>query len=584
MPRNERITAGDPGVLNGDALEGGNQESRVIILKSGLHAGKDRYINPPWFRNYPVVGNRIIGSALDGDIKVSDYSGAGLFRKGKEVSVLSIRKGAFNIIIPLSARDSTGVPLEQTIDVDLVPVFEDPAALAGLLDGDYTEMESYTAETHLYRTARSISDEMANFLIDDAQIAIGSMEASVTILEMMFAVLQEVCRDDGFLAARGLRVVNASCRFSESATDEIRRLATEGRIDAERYRVEFENGQAVLRYRRMMGGVCDARADFVGRLDKDRGNRGFRGVLAALQEGHRSHGEPPHIRTSREKGQGGDDRGGHRARRRKDEGGDQVTIAEKKTVMEIEAVVDDIARIVDGVPSEYSVPSAELEVSRGLMCGSPRKSLKHAERARELYRTESEVAAMHGRISGAVTVSSEPEVSELERRYHEAILAGDYRAARKAVAKLIQLIDFREVEPLRFSSFEEVPGGCSFTISSVTDRTVVVTGLRVFSGCVRLSTDPLPSFVMQPLGERRITCSALGDGSVGRVTAVLEFEYSGRSRTVSFEFGGASRPGPDLGEGGEENESERGADEVHPERCFRGGHWHSQRYGIPQAP
>lgn len=224
-----------------------------------------------------------------------------------------------------------------------------------------------------------------------------------------------------------------------------------------------------------------------------------------------------------------------------------MIIAEKKTVLEIEAVVDDIARIVDGVPSEYSVPSSELEASRCLLCASPRKSLKHAERARELYRTESEIAAMHGRIAGAVTVSSEPEVSELERRYHEAILVGDYRTARKAVAKLIQLIDSREVEPLRLSSFEEVPGGCAFTISSATDRTVVVTGLRVFSGGIRLSTDPLPSFVMQPLGERRVVCTDSGHGSAGRVTAVLEFEYSGRSRTVSFEFGGASRPRMESG-------------------------------------
>ena len=258
VSRNGRITAGDPGVLNGDALEGGNQASKVVILKSGLHGRKDVYLNQPWFRNYVLVENRIVSGAVDGDIRVSDYSGAGFFSKGKEVAVLSIRKAPFNIVIPLSVRDSTGIPCDQTVDVDLIPIYEDPETLASLLDGDYTEVDHFMDETHRFRTAMSISSEVANFVIDDAQRAIGRLEASVTILDSMFAAMLEICRDDGFLASRGLRAVNASCRFSETASDEIRRIVSEGRRDAERMRVEFENGQAVLRYANMAGGAGHA--------------------------------------------------------------------------------------------------------------------------------------------------------------------------------------------------------------------------------------------------------------------------------------------------------------------------------------
>ena len=132
------------------------------------------------------------------------------------------------------------------------------ASLASLLDGDYTEVDHFMDETHRFRTAMSISSEVANFVIDDAQRAIGRLEASVTILDSMFAAMLEICRDDGFLASRGLRAVNASCRFSETASDEIRRIVSEGRRDAERMRVEFENGQAVLRYANMAGGAGHA--------------------------------------------------------------------------------------------------------------------------------------------------------------------------------------------------------------------------------------------------------------------------------------------------------------------------------------
>jgi len=213
-----------------------------------------------------------------------------------------------------------------------------------------------------------------------------------------------------------------------------------------------------------------------------------------------------------------------------------MTLVERKTVMEIESIVDDIHRITEGVPSGYAVPANELEAARSLLRQNPRKSLRQVERARELYRQESEIVAMYGRISAAVSVSAEPEAADLDRRYHEAILVGDYRTARKAVRRLTQILDVRELEPLRVSSFGLSAGGCAFTITSSTDSTVVVTGLRVSAGDSRLVTDPLPSFVMQPMGTRRVLCKSEAPSQCDEVTVVMEYEYSGRSRTAVAVF------------------------------------------------
>lgn len=197
--------------------------------------------------------------------------------------------------------------------------------------------------------------------------------------------------------------------------------------------------------------------------------------------------------------------------------------AVRSAVIRMDVVSEDIVRIHDSIPSEYSEAKRLLAEAYPLLKTEPKKALKLIDRAHAEIKEESVVAAEYNRVRERVRFSDDDRLDSIELKYHRLLAQGEYKAARKLVSKLIE--GTRGLEhPISLSAVDS--DGGTIRIENSSNRSVVVILIRSDSN---VTFNP-SSFEIQPFESRIVSCT---DSKGCDLDVTVEYHDAGADRSLS---------------------------------------------------
>lgn len=239
-PHSGRIESGSRIMLDGGLEEGTNQDGEVVLQMVRSPAGTGEVVRAPCgFPSKIFLGGLPQDGLHHGDVDTRAYSR--LFRKGPAVDVLFMNPNPVTLGLGFTARMADGMPCDGTAYVRAVCDTGMPLALLSLLNTDYVHgsvrrscSSSYTVTSLCL--ARNLNNELSSNLYPVIR-GTATPEDSARDLN---ARMLEICRDDGAVAMRGLRVVDVRLRFAESPENELLRFKGLVDRDIRRRRIEGE--------------------------------------------------------------------------------------------------------------------------------------------------------------------------------------------------------------------------------------------------------------------------------------------------------------------------------------------------------
>ncbi len=197
----------------------------------------------------------------------------------------------------------------------------------------------------------------------------------------------------------------------------------------------------------------------------------------------------------------------------------------RSRILKMDALSEDILRLMKAAPSEYTVAKRLLSDCRAHLMSDQKRACKLMMKALDLVKEESQVAAGYNSIRDRIPLSDDPSASKLDERYHVQIREGDFKGAKKTVSRLNALTSDL-AHPLTITMHGD---GFDIKVSNHSDRTIVIILLRGRCGGSDLVFDPA-SFAMAPFSERVVSMEGQSGNEV-EITA--EYRDGSTERTYT---------------------------------------------------
>lgn len=167
-----------------------------------------------------------------------------------------------------------------------------------------------------------------------------------------------------------------------------------------------------------------------------------------------------------------------------------VKLSFKVQLIDLDIKLKEILQLYQSAPSEYAQGKLILDEVRALVAVSDiRKASRKADKALASFRAENTIASEYNRVSGSLGFKN-ATTEAIKNEYLRALAAGEYDAAKEAVAKLA---DIRPLDtgPVNRASIEAsiITGGdgsAAVRIVNTTSRPVTVS-ITLFDGATKMN-------------------------------------------------------------------------------------------------
>ena len=210
----------------------------------------------------------------------------------------------------------------------------------------------------------------------------------------------------------------------------------------------------------------------------------------------------------------------------------------KLTIIKMDIVTKDIYRVWKSVDSPYEIGRSELSEARSILYSNPKRAYRLMCKARSNMVEESKAAQEYNHYKKIISQLHDKEVSDLVRKYDEALSKGDYKSARKIAVKIAGCKSVRSVKQAVFLKLEsQANGALLYSVENIANHNVTVKRFTVFIGTEKLDSDVEYPFTVHSNSKINVRFSLKADAK-GNVKADLEYLDEDLVKTVSVE----SRP------------------------------------------
>ncbi len=209
--------------------------------------------------------------------------------------------------------------------------------------------------------------------------------------------------------------------------------------------------------------------------------------------------------------------------------------ASKLTIIRMDVVISDIYRIWKSVDSEYVNGRRKLSDARSLLYSDTKKAYKLLCKARDDIIEESKAAQEYNHFKGIITQIDDKEVSELNRKYKDQLVSGDFKKARETAIKISQCRIIKDSSHSIDVKMDSESGkSISFTLSNSSAKSIVVKRFAAYIGESQLGSNTVYPFTIHHNSTMRISFSK-DDREGSKVAVILEYSEDGIVKTISFE-------------------------------------------------
>ena len=243
------MEAGNDLMVRGGAHGDINDECRIILKLRKPMDKKNRfrvYERELFLTYYPVVDGSVINECITNNLRISDYDGKRLFRKGVPVSFLGVYEGMFSIAVPVTVRLSDESDLRGTIDITFICDSNRLNDLISNMNGRFIRNYNYGFENIREISARNVCEIIGGNISECVSEIMRYFDAPQmnhnTICSKVFSKIDA----DVGISGKGFRVERLCVNFDRSHDERLKQLASEARFRIDRERIGVEETKYMM--------------------------------------------------------------------------------------------------------------------------------------------------------------------------------------------------------------------------------------------------------------------------------------------------------------------------------------------------